>query len=99
MKNVKFFLVGVAIACLLIAPAYAGTLEAALKDSQPIERGTCLVEHAKFGTLLMECVMGKRSDGTVLFAIIDGGEIIAVFEQAKKDEAPKKIWSKDWQET
>lgn len=100
MKGIKWFVIGVCLAAVfMIPPVLAGTLEAALKDSEPVERGTCLVEHIKFGTLLMECVRGQRSDGATLFAIIDNGEIIAVYEQSKKDEAPKKIWSKDWQET
>lgn len=99
MKSIKYFLIGFAIACILMAPAFATTLETALKDSEPNERGSCLVQHQKLGTLVMECVKGKRTDGATIFAILDDGEIVAVFEQSKKDEAPKKIWAKEWQET
>lgn len=87
-------LIGVVFTCVTV---YAKDLHEVLANSAPIEQGTCLVSTPKHGMMAMECIRGVRTDGAVLFAIRNEGEIIAVFEQVSKDVAPKQIWGIDWQ--
>ena len=99
MKNLKYFLIGVVIAVVLMSPAFAQTrtLASVLENSVPVEKGTCVVSTARFEKMILECVRGKRPDGTNLYAIRVDGQIISVFEE-QKDKTLKMVWSVDWVE-
>lgn len=99
---VKKFLVGVLIAAGIMfscSMTYSVTLEDVLKDTVPITKGICNVDVPKHGKMALECVKGIRPvNAAVIYAIIQDGEIIQVYEQVGQTE-PKIIWDKTWKET
>jgi len=96
MKN---FLVGLLIIAGIMfgcEMAQGKTLEETLANSVPVAKGACLVYIERQGKMVVECVKGKRIDGTFIYVIIYGGEVLAVYEDVPGGE-PKEIWNKSWQ--
>jgi hypothetical protein len=96
-RTVILFLVLAVLAAFYSQHSKAATLEDALKDSVPVDKGTCNVPTQKHGLMAMECVKGLRADGATIYLILDNGQPIGVYEQIG-DGAPKLIWAANWKE-
>lgn len=97
----KAFLVGLLITVGIMfscSMSEAATLESVLENSVPMGKGVCHVSTPKDGMMSLECVRGLRTDGAILYCIVYGGEIVAVYEQMKADDVPKMIWNKEWKD-